>query len=372
MNVVHIGKYYWPYSRGIETYLRLLCEHTNNRVNLDVLVSNTSCHTVSESFNNVRVTRLARIAELASTSFCLSLPTALRKLKPDIVHVHLPNPWAELCYFLAGCPGKLVVSFHSDIIRQRLLLQAHKPLHRAFLRRAAAVIAATPNHISCSPFLSRLDPSRLHVIPYGIDVDAFKATDSINARAAELRAQYRSPLILYVGHLVYYKGLNILLKALRSTDAFLVIAGTGPLLNSLQAQTASLGLADRVSFPGSVDQDTLVALLHACDVFCLPSTFRSEAFGIVQLEAFAAGKPVVSTNLPSGVPWVNEHMTSGMVVPPGDPPALAEALNRLLADDELRLRLGRQAYDRVRSRFTASRMADDTLAVYNTVMKTNN
>jgi rhamnosyl/mannosyltransferase len=368
MNVVHVGKYYWPYSRGIETYLRLLCENLGSRVNLDVLVANDSRKTVYDTVNGIRVTRLGRVGELASTSFCLSLPSAIRRLKPDIVHVHLPNPWAELSYYLAGCPGKLVVSFHSDIIRQRFLLQLHKPLHRSFLKRADAIIAATPAHISHSPFLSCLDPGKCHVIPYGIDVNAYVSTADIAAHAEKLKNELGVPLILFVGHLVYYKGVDILLKALVKTNAHLAVVGTGPLAQQLASRASSLSLDARVHFLGSVDQETLVALYHACDIFCLPSTVRSEAFGIVQLEAFAAGKPVISTALPSGVPWVNRDGVSGLVVPPGNPDALADGINTLLTNDDLCIKLGKGAYQRVTGYFTADRMADETLAIYRTLI----
>jgi rhamnosyl/mannosyltransferase len=369
MKVVHVGKYYWPYCRGIETYLRLLCEHLKDQVDLEVLVAHDSRKTVRDTVNGVTVTRLGRVAELASTSFCLSLPGALRKRNPDIVHIHLPNPWAELCYYLAGCPGKLVVSFHSDIIRQWMLLQLHQPLHRAFLRRADAIIAATPRHITFSPFLSRLDPGKCHVIPYGINVTDYAETEAVAERARILRQEYGAPLILFAGHLVYYKGVDILLQAMTKTTAHLAVAGTGPLAKQLAEQATALSLDSRTHFLGSVDQETLVALYNACDIFCLPSTYRSEAFGIVQLEAFAAGKPVISTDLPSGVPWVNQNGVSGLVVPPGDPDSLADAINTLLENNDLRIKLGKASYQRVTDLFTADRMATETLAIYTKLLQ---
>ncbi len=368
MTVVHIGKYYWPYQRGIETYLKLLCERLIEACELDVLVANTSRRTVCETINGVNVTRLGRLAEICSTSFCLQLPARLRRLRPDIVHIHLPNPWAEWCYFAAGCPGRLVVSFHSDIIRQKMLLQLHAPLHRRFLAKAARTIVATPRHIAFSPFLAALPPERCTVIPYGIDVAQYQATDGITKRAAELRQQLGTPLILFVGHLVYYKGVDVLLAALRDTNVHVAIVGRGPLEQQLRARAEALGVAARTHFLGEVDERELIALYHACDVFCLPSTQRSEAFGIVQLEAFACGKPVVSTNLPSGVPWVNQHEQTGLIVEPGDAPALAAALTRLLADDAFRAACGQRALARVTNDFSADRMAAATLQVYQAIL----
>jgi len=368
MTVVHIGKYYWPYQRGIETYLKLLCERLIEACELDVLVANTSRRTVCETINGVQVTRLGRVAEINSTSFCLQLPARLRRLRPDIVHIHLPNPWAEWCYFAAGCPGRLVVSFHSDIIRQKLLLRLHAPLHRRFLAKAARIIVATPRHIEFSPFLAALPPGRCTVIPYGIDVAQYQATDELSTRAAELRRQFGTPLILFVGHLVYYKGVDVLLDAMRDVAAHAVIVGRGPLEAQLRARADALGISTRVHFLGEVPEDELRALYHACDVFCLPSTQRSEAFGIVQLEAFACGKPVVSTNLPSGVPWVNQHEQTGLIVEPGDAPALAAALTRLLDDAAFRSACGQRALTRVTNDFSADRMAAATLQVYQEVL----
>ena len=370
MNVVHVGKYYHPYQRGIETYLRLLCERLNREVNLDVLVAHDHWRTVHETVNGVRVTRLGRVAEICATSFCLGLAPALRRLRPDIVHVHLPNPWAEASYFLAGCPGRLVVSFHSDIIRQRWLLKLHAPLHRRFLARASRIIVATPEHIRHSPFLARLPRERCTVVHYGIETERFALDAAMRTRVNALQAAIGAPRVLFVGRLVYYKGLDVLLRAAVDVPAQIMIVGAGPLEQRLRTLAAELGIGARVHLLGEVDAATLVAAYHACDVFCLPSTARSEAFGIVQLEAFAAGKPVVSTQLPSGVPYVNQHGRTGLVVPPGDAQELARALNTLLKDEALRATLGAQARERVEQEFNADRMAAETLRVYNEVLTT--
>jgi len=159
-----------------------------------------------------------------------------------------------------------------------------------------------------------------------------------------------------------------LLAALRDTNVHVAIVGRGPLEQQLRARAEALGVAARTHFLGEVDERELIALYHACDVFCLPSTQRSEAFGIVQLEAFACGKPVVSTNLPSGVPWVNQHEQTGLIVEPGDAPALAAALTRLLADDAFRAACGQRALARVTNDFSADRMAAATLQVYQAIL----
>ena len=376
MKVLHIGKYYYPYARGIETYLKNLCERLIEAVDLEVVVANDSSKTVREEINGVPVTRLARLFEFASTSFCLALPFLLRKKKPDIVHIHLPNPWAELCYFLAGCPGKLVVSFHSDIIRQKFLLKLHAPLHKAFLKKAEKIIVATPRHAEFSPFLSKLPKEKIEVVHYGIDPKEIQNYDE-NLKN-EIIEKTGKPLILFVGSLVYYKGLEILLQSTKNVDCpgirrvfdnqhFLLI-GTGALEKKLKKMTKELDAVNFVHFFGKVDNETLKAAYNACDIFVLPSNYRSEAFGIVQLEAFAAGKPVVSCDLPSGVPYVNRDGETGIIVPPNDAEKLAAAINKLLSDDALREKLGKQARARVEKEFTADQMAAKTLNIYKKIM----
>ena len=387
MKIVHIGKYYWPYSRGIETYLKLLCERLIEAVDLEVIVANDSTKTVHEEINGVRLTRLGRLFELAATSFCFSLPFVLRKKKPDIVHIHLPNPWAELSYFLAGCPGKLVVSFHSDIIKQKFLLKLHNPLHKAFLKKAEKIIVATPAHAEFSPVLSKLPKDKIEVVHYGIDLKKSRTFDQ--KIVDEIIKKTGKPLVLFVGSLVYYKGLEILLKAVKilnpslplekggfqttaerplpsfvDCNSHFLLIGNGPLENKLKAMTRELGINNHVHFFGNVDDETLRAAYHACDIFCLPSTFRSEAFGIVQLEAFAAVKPVISTNLKSGVPYVNLDRKTGLIVPPDDPENLAEAIATLLNSPEKRQEFGENALKRVVNEFSADKMAAETLKIY--------
>ena len=354
MRVVHVGKYYWPYQRGIETYLKTLAEGLNPLCDLTVIVSNDKCETVEENVEGVRVIRLARCFHLNSTDFLFGLPKKLKGLKPDVVHIHLPNPWAETAWKLAGRPGRLFISYHSDIIRQKYLLKLYAPFHRATLESAEKIIAATPNHIKYSPFLSKLPEEKLAVIHYGLPEFAFPPPQD-PAR----------PFVLSVGQLVYYKGFDVLIKAVADIpDLDLVIVGCGPLLEKLKKLAEDLGISERVKFPGHVSREELLQYYADCEFFVLPSTFRSEAFGIVQLEAFQAGKPVISTDLPSGVPYVNQNGKTGVLVPPGDVKALNEAVRALHGDPEGRSRLGEAARERALSDFSAEEMVKKTFALY--------
>jgi rhamnosyl/mannosyltransferase len=222
--------------------------------------------------------------------------------------------------------------------------------------------------VEASEFLKpRADKCR--VVPFGIDVDRFAATPAVTARAAKIRTRHTRPIELFVGRLIYYKGIEVLVRAMAAVDADLVIVGTGPLEDELAVLAASLGIADRVTFLPPLPGPELIAHYHAADVFCLPSVARSEAFGLVQLEAHAAGTPVVSTRLTTGVPYVNQHGVTGLTVPPGDVDALASALDELVSDEALRTRLGAQALERVRAEFAIPRMVERTLEVYHEAIR---
>ena len=360
MRVVHVGKYYWPYQRGIETYLKVLAEGLSPLCDLTVIVSNDKSETVEETIDGVRVIRLARNFHLNSTDFLFSLPSKLKELKPDIVHIHLPNPWAETAWKLAGRPGRLFISYHSDIIRQKYLLKLYAPFHRATLESAEKIIVATPNHVKFSPFLSKLPEEKLAVVPYGVREENYPAPEE---------NEY-SPYVLAVGALVYYKGFDVLIKAVKEVEGLkLVIVGEGPLAKKLRSLISELGLEKRAFILEGVPREKLLALYSDCEFFSLPSVFRSEAFGIVQVEAFLARKAVVSTDLASGVPWVNLNGETGIVVPPGDEKALSEALKALHGDPLRRAALGEAAYRRAKEVFSPEEMVEKTFALYSEAPK---
>jgi rhamnosyl/mannosyltransferase len=294
-----------------------------------------------------------------------------REQRFDIVHLHFPDPMSHLAAAALPADVKLVISWHSDVIRQQRLLELYRPFLDRIVARADAIIGATPRHFSSSTQLGACrDPKRLRVVPYGIDFGPFDASAAAAAGKELKRKLGRSFLIFAIGRHVYYKGFEFLVRAMREVrnDAVLVLGGTGPLRDSLSELAASLGLADRVLFPGRIAEEALPAYYHAADVFCLPSVEPSEAFGLVQVEAMACRKPVISCELNNGVTYVNRHEETGLVAPPRDPGALAAALNRLLQDETLRKRMGEAGYARAKSEFTLERMWEGTLAVYRSVI----
>ena len=372
MRITMLNKYYPPHLGGIEFHMRDLAEALAARDDTQVraIVSNDEDSRAEETMNGVEVVRLPRWREYSSTPIVPTMTSAIRAEAagdpaPDLFHLHFPYPWGEVSWLRAKTDTPTVLTYHSDIVRQKGALELYKPFLRRALDRVDLVIASSPNMVEHSPYLSAVS-HKCRVVPFGIDVDAFAETPALAKRAAELRKPHgERPIILFVGRLIYYKGADVLVRAMASVpEADLVIIGSGPLESELREIAVANQMADRVTFLGGQPFDELVAWYHAADVFALPSTARSEAFGLVQLEAHATGTPVVSTTLTTGVPFANQDGETGLTVPPGDVEALAEALRTLVTDVELRTDLGHRALERVRTGFTIERMVDDTLAVY--------
>jgi rhamnosyl/mannosyltransferase len=346
---------------GIETHLQDLCGELQKSFDLRVIVASDNRLAAEETLNGVRVSRVPTGAILASTPLCPGMVTKIRRSESDIVHLHLPNPMAVLAYLASGHRGSLVVTYHSDMVRQKFLGAMFEPFLHAALRRSSAIITTSPNYLQTSPVLAR-HKERCHVIPLGIPIEAFDHCDPQAVTA--IRRQYGDELIVSVGRLVYYKGFEYLIRAMTRVRGKLLIIGKGPLLGKLRALASELGVADRVCFMGKISHDLLVACYHAAKVFVLASIVRSEAFGIAQVEAMAAGLPVVNTQLDSGVPFVSLHEQTGLTVPFADSDALAAAIGRLLGDEKLRLSLGNAARARARQEFSRDVMASRTASLY--------
>jgi len=363
-SVLQVGKFYYPYRGGMETYLRDLCLGLKDRVELKVLVSNTNHHTIHEAVEGVDVIRAGRWGRLAATSICPSFPRLLKRNAGDIISIQHPDPLAAVSYLSARPPGKMVVVYQSDIIRQRFTKYLYRPLLLSFLSRAQAIIVASPLYIESSPILHKFR-DKCVVIPIGINPDDYLPSPAIEERTHEIRRLHGDRIVLFVGRLALYKGIEYLLKAMEGVDGKLIIAGRGGRLGTLAMMVASHHLEEKVFLMGEVSRDDLLAYLHACSVLCLPSITRNEAYGIVQLEAMACSRPVVSTRLDTGVNYINLNRKTGLVVPPQDSGMLRDGLNELLNDPELREKLGRQGRERVEREFTKEKMAERTFELYN-------
>jgi glycosyltransferase involved in cell wall biosynthesis len=372
LKVLQVNKHYSPpHVGGVEVVVRRLSEGLVRHAGASVraLVSNETRDWVEETIGGVQVVRLPRQVNISSAPIAASMPFELHQMSrssgsPDVVNLHSPYPWGEVSFLMARPNVPSVVLYHSDIVRQRRLLAAYRPFLERFLDAVDLIMVSSPNMLAHSPFLTpRTEKCR--VIPFGLPNEYFKPPPAVIARAAQLRASHAGrTIVLFVGRLVYYKGVDVLVRAMAQVDADLVLVGSGPLEATVRELAGSQGVAARLTLLPPQNDAELLAWYRAADIFCLPSVARSEAFGLVQIEAHAAGTPVVSTDLPTGVPYANLDGVTGLIVPPGDTGALAGALRRLLDDAELRARLGAQAHARALSEFTVSRMVEQTLQVY--------
>ena len=365
--VLHVGKFYPPVAGGMERVLQLLCEREKAEVETRVIVANTCAETVHETVDGVAVTRVANYGTVGSVAVCPAFPFWLWRERADVIVIHEPNPLGLLAYAVARPRARLIVWFHSEVVRRGWQYRLfYRPWFANAMRRARRVIVASPPMAQAAQLRGFSAP--VSVIPYGIDEKRMTDGPAVMARAAALGAGRTAPVALFVGRMVTYKGLDVLLKAMVDVPATVVLVGDGPERPRLEAQAAALDITHKVVFAGEVTDAELLAWYHACDFFVLPSVTRAEAFGVVQTEAMACGKPVICTALPTGVPWVNRHAETGLVVPPCDHQALASALTALATDPALRRRLGDSARARVREEFTADRMAARAVDVYRDVL----
>jgi len=310
-----------------------------------------------ERIDGVEVERVASLGTFLSQPLAPGLGAAVRSAPGDIVHLHHPNPLGDLVVLRDRRP--LVVTQHSDVVRQRALRPVYGPLIRAALARARFVVAASEPFLAWSREL-RPFGAKARIIPYGIDPTPFALTPELEGRARALRAGWpEGPVVLTVGRLVRYKGHAVLLEAARRLDATVVVVGTGPEAPRLRALAGP-----RVVLAGAVPEEELPAYYRAADLFCLPSVSPAEAFGIVLLEAMASGLPLITTRLPTGVSAVNREGATGLAVPPGDAGALGEALAALLADPARRGAMGRAARGVLEVEYTAALMGERYLALY--------
>jgi glycosyltransferase involved in cell wall biosynthesis len=369
-SVLQVGKYYPPYEGGIENHVASLCSGVQASWDTTALVFNTEARTLEERVDGVRVVRVASLGNILSTEFAPSFIRWFSRLShADIVHLHVPNPVGELACLSMRRGFRLVVTYHSDVVRQRLLGRLNRMVLHRVLNRADRIIVFTRRYMESSPVL-RWHSSKCAIIPHGIDLSEVEKTAEVAERAAGFRRQHGDRVVLFVGRMVYYKGLDVLLHAMtRLPDTKLVLLGDGPLRRPMEKLSGTLGLGSRVHFCGRVDHLTKVAAYHGSDLLVLPATHRSEAFGLVQVEAMAAGLPVICTNIDSGVPSVNAHGQSGLVIEPGRPDHLAEAIRTMLGD-RIRLReFGLEARRRAERLYSREVMLRDTLALYDGLLR---
>jgi rhamnosyl/mannosyltransferase len=301
LKILHVYKDFDPPIRGgMERHMALMCRFQRQWAEVEALTCSRSLWTRVMDRDGTKVTEVGEWGRFQSAPASPLYPWYLRRLRADVVVVHVPNPTAELGWLMARPAGKLVVRYQSDVVRQAAAMRFYGPFQMTFLRKAAMILPSSQQYLDTSPVLQPLR-DRCRVVPLGILPEEFAVTDA--GRVQALRNQYGGGFVFFAGRHRYYKGLEYLVRAAKRVRAPVVIAGDGPERPRCEALAHELGVT--IAFPGLLTHEDLVAHLNACDVFAFPSIVRSEAFGIAMLEAQACGKPVVATKLGTGVEFVN-------------------------------------------------------------------
>ena len=364
MRVLHFFKTYLPDSfGGIEQVVFQLCESgVQHGIEAQVLTLSADPTPRVMQLGQHEVHRAKLDIQFASTGFSWSVFKQFRELaaEADVINYHFPWPFMDLVHFASALNKPSVVTYHSDIIRQKHLLKLYRPLMERFLASADRIVAASPNYLHTSDVLQQFQ-EKTRVITYGLNKAGYPQPDG--QRMNRWRQQLGDKFFLFVGVMRYYKGLHILLEALKQADYPTVIVGAGPLELKLRAQAAALGLRN-IHFVGRLDDEDKVALLQLSYAFVFPSHLRSEAFGISLLEGAMYGKPLISSEIGTGTSFINIHNETGLVVPPSNPQAFSEAMRTLWENPERAAAMGVKAEARYRQLFTADVMGRKWTELY--------
>jgi len=364
LRVLHVYRTYYPDTQGgLEEVIRQICQNTlGHGIESRVFTLSADPNPAVVEREEAGVYRFPRTFEVASCGVAVGALPGFKRLVDwaDIIHYHFPWPFADLLHFLGRIRKPSVVTYHSDIVRQKSLLRLYRPLMRAFLDRVDAIVPTSQNYFASSEELGRY-VEKVDVIPIGLDDGVYPEVSEQELSSA--RNRVGEGFFLFVGVLRYYKGLHILLDALQDTGLKCVIVGAGPVEAELQQHASRLGL-DNVQFLGYVGDIEKVALMRLCRAVVFPSHLRSEAFGVTLLEGAMHGKPLISTEIGTGTSYVNLDGVTGFVVPPSDAKDLREAMLRIDHDEALAERMGQAARARYEALFTGRTMGERYARLY--------
>jgi rhamnosyl/mannosyltransferase len=360
--VLHFFKTYYPDTfGGVEQVIYQLAEGCSEQgIESRVLTLSSEPDRGEPLVGRHRVDRAPLNFELASTGFSWSAIQRFRQLalEADLIHYHFPWPFMDLVHFLSGVNKPSLVTYHSDIVKQKHLLKLYSPLMHRFLGSVDRIVATSPDYVATSPVLAR-HRDKVRVVPLGIDEAGYPRPSP--ERVEYWRSRLGDGFFLFVGALRYYKGLEFLVRAARLNGLPVVIAGLGPMESRLRQLS---GGEKQISLVGRVSDEDKVALLSLCRGLVFPSHLRSEAFGVSLLEAAMFSKPLISCEIGTGTSYVNRDGETGFIIPPENPMALAEAMRRLWTDDKAAMAMGAAARTRFEQLFTARQMCERYVALY--------
>lgn len=365
MRILHFYKTYYPDTvGGVEQVIYQLCRGMSRHGAIETKVLTLSRNTRDPCvvLDGHTIHRAKLDFQIASTGFSISAIRRFSELaaQTDIVHYHFPWPFADVVHFATRVKKPAVVTYHSDIIRQKNLLRLYRPLRHCFLASVDRIVATSPNYLATSRVLGTYN-DKVTVIPIGLNKDIYP---EVSAEClAGWRQRFGERFFFFVGLIRYYKGLHILLDAVQGTDYPVVIVGAGPIEEELKAHAHRLGLKN-VVFLGALSEEDKVALLQLCYAVVFPSHLRSEAFGISLLEGAMYGKPMISSEIGTGTSYINVNGETGLVVPPGDPEAFRAAMRYLWTNPDAAQTMGQRAEARYWELFTAEKMVGGYVNLY--------
>ena len=368
MRILHAYKVYLPsVYGGIPSVIAMLAALPKG-FETRILVACERGIGCNYEFQGVNVEAVSSVGMIMSTPLAPTYPFKfLERVKSsDIVVHHAPFPLTDLAVLLMPKDSILIVHWHAEVVGRPWLMRVLAPFIRNSLKRADKIIVSNRVIIENSPFLKEFE-AKCAVVPYGCDDAYWGELDQAEQLAADGIQKEHPRLVLAVGRLVSYKGHEIFLRAMQNVDADAVIIGEGALKADLIRLAEELGVAVRVKFLGALQPHEVKQYIHAAKVLAFPSVTEAEAFGLVQLEAMSAGKPIVNTALATAVPYVARDGKEGLTVPPSEPVALAEALCRLLDQPDFAAKLGQAAKERVRSEFSRTLFLSRMQEVYKDV-----
>jgi rhamnosyl/mannosyltransferase len=371
MKVLHVYRTYLPDTYGgMEQSIYQLCLATT-RLGVENHIVYLSHEPRIKVFQRSegRVYRLPMDLEIASTGMSSAMMRCFRKIakRADLINYHFPWPFADAMHMLYASDRPAVITYHSDIIRQKTLEYFYRPLRRWFFARARAIVATSANYYATSPVLKRYS-EKVSIIPIGLDETTYPAVSP--ERVDYYRKLVGDDFFLFIGVLRYYKGLHILLDAVKNSFLKVVIVGAGPSEKALKAQAVRCGISN-VEFFGYLPDADKVALLSLCKAMVFPSHMRSEAFGVSLLEGAMFGKPLISCEIGTGSSYINRDGVTGKVVKSASPVSLCRAMLWMDANPEERQRMGKAARQRFEQLFTADHMAESYLELYSHLLKEN-
>ena len=370
MKILQLGKFY-PIRGGVEKVMYdIMLGLSERNIYCDMLCASTEDHPSGVIHVNSHANVIVVKTTLKASATMLA-PLMIPKLREiaanyDIIHIHHPDPMGALALFLSGFKGKVILHWHSDIVKQKKLLKLYKPLQTWLIKRADLIVGTTPVYVENSRFLEK-HQHKIDYIPIG--VEKVVASELLVEKIVE---KYKDNFLVFsLGRLVEYKGFEFLIKSAKFLPSHykIVIGGKGPLKSELEELIINEGLADKVVLLGYLTDEEANAYFEACDIYVLSSIMKTEAFAIVQIEAMSLGKPVVTAHIPeSGVSWVNEHMVSGLVCEAMNPSDLAEKILNIGEDNDLKQKLSEGAKLRYDTFFRKEVMIDKSISLYLNVL----